>query len=78
MQSAPDSEIWSYAKSGGFTVVSKDEDFIQLANQQSDSVPVVWVRSGNCRTVVLLEAFDHLIGRIKSEFESGAKVVEIR
>ena len=57
---APDADIWRYACEGGRIVVTKDEDFLHLANRQPQSGGVIWVRLGNCRTQNLLAEFGRL------------------
>ena len=37
MDEASDLEIWNYAAAGNWIVVSKDEDFLHLANREGDS-----------------------------------------
>ena len=47
---ADDDSIWSFAKSAGFAIVTKDSDF-QERSQLFDSAPrIVWIRRGNCST----------------------------
>jgi predicted nuclease of predicted toxin-antitoxin system len=59
-------------------LVSKDEDFVFLANRSSDTARLIWVRLGNCRNVTLLEAFDRAHDGLLAAFQSGQRVVEIR
>jgi|SRR5438128_1654744 len=48
MRDATDTEIWEYAKSNGFAIVSKDSDF-QARSLVYDHPPkVIWLRVGNC------------------------------
>ena len=44
-----DSEIWKFAAREGFTVVSKDSDFQQLAMLLGPPPKVIWIRLGNCQ-----------------------------
>ncbi|MGH9326720.1 MAG: DUF5615 family PIN-like protein [Terriglobia bacterium] len=76
--SALDAEIWRYACESGRIVVSKDEDFLHLANRQPQSGGVIWVRLGNCRTPSLLAQFERLWPRIQASLEAGDRVIEIR
>jgi predicted nuclease of predicted toxin-antitoxin system len=78
MDEASDAQIWNYAASGNSIVVSKDEDFLHLANQLGDAGRLLWVRIGNCRKLTLLQAFDRELPRIVQAFAAGARVVEIR
>ncbi len=58
-------------------VVSKDEDFFTLANQVGDRGRRIWVRLGNCRKGVLLEAITKAMPQIQAAFESGQRIVEL-
>ena len=79
LAAADDRTIWQYAKERGLTIVTKDEDFQALANRQSSIPPqVVWVRLGNCRKAVLLEAFSRILPALRDSLAAGDAVVEIR
>lgn len=74
-----DTTIWQYAKERGMTIITKDEDFQALANRQGSIPPqVVWVRLGNCRKAVLLEAFSRILPALRDMLAAGESVVEIR
>ena len=76
---ADDQIIWQYAKERGMTIVTKDEDFQALANRQRTIPPqVVWVRLGNCRKAVLLEAFSRFLPQIRGLLDAGEAVIEVR
>jgi len=47
---ADDEAIWEFAKSNGFTIVSKDDDFHQRSSLYGHPPKVVWLRLGNCST----------------------------
>ena len=40
----PDSEIWEYAKTNGFVIVTADADFYELATTIGPPPEVVWLR----------------------------------
>jgi predicted nuclease of predicted toxin-antitoxin system len=48
MATAADTEIWRYAAEHGFTVVTKDADFLQRSLTLGFPPKVVWLRIGNC------------------------------
>ncbi len=78
MDEATDLEIWNYAAAGNWIVVSKDEDFLHLANRQGDTGKLLWVRIGNCRKQTLLHAFERELPAVVRTFGEGVRVVEIR
>ncbi len=44
---ADDISVWGYAGRGGFTIVSHDADFAELAALRGPPPKVVWLRCGN-------------------------------
>lgn len=78
LDSASDREIWRYAKIHGFTIASKDEDFLHLAKLDADGPALVWVRLPNCRKADLLATFRTILPRLLATLATGQKVVEIR
>jgi predicted nuclease of predicted toxin-antitoxin system len=45
-----DDDVWNFAATHGFCIVSKDEDFQQRSFLRGHPPKVVWVRMGNCST----------------------------
>ena len=45
---AADPEIWFHARTHDFLIVSKDNDFAELAVLRGAPPKVVWLRIGNC------------------------------
>jgi predicted nuclease of predicted toxin-antitoxin system len=75
---ALDSEICAYAELQERIIISKDEDFFYLAKQRQSRIRVIWVRMGNCRTPMLLAAFERSWPRIESCLKSGDLIIEVR
>lgn len=75
---APDRELWEYAKQHDAALVTKDEDFSDLALLDASAPVVVWVRLGNTRKQHLLEWFTPLVPQIVSMAEAGHRVIELR
>ncbi|MGD0263311.1 MAG: DUF5615 family PIN-like protein [Verrucomicrobiota bacterium] len=78
LKEADDTAIWQRASAHDLVIVSKDEDFTFLAGVPGGAGKLVWVRIGNCRKQVLLEAFRVQLPRIVSELEAGSQIVELR
>jgi predicted nuclease of predicted toxin-antitoxin system len=49
-----DEEIWNYAGSNGFAIVSKDKDFYQRAVLFGAPPKFIWLGIGNCTRADLL------------------------
>ena len=78
LMEADDTVIWQHALARGVVIVSKDEDFTFLASVSGGVGKLIWVRIGNCRKQVLLEAFRAQLPRIVAELEAGNQIVELR
>ena len=75
---ATDTAIWDYASRNDCVLISKDEDFLYMANVPSAKARLVWVRIGNCRTKALLAAVERLWPKIEAGLKAGDRVIELR
>ena len=50
---ASDDEIWLFALTNGFTIVSKDSDFHQRSFVFDAPPKVIWICRGNCSTLAI-------------------------
>ena len=50
LDEADDREVWDFAGTHGFTIVSKDEDFHQLSFLFGPPPKVIWIHMGNSGT----------------------------
>jgi predicted nuclease of predicted toxin-antitoxin system len=50
-----DEAVWSYARTHGFVLVSKDNDFRQLSFLRGAPPKVVWLRIGNAPTKAVVD-----------------------
>jgi len=55
LNNSQDSEIWQFAKKNGFTVVTFDSDFFDIATLSGFSPKIVWLRTGNLTTAEIAE-----------------------
>ena len=78
LDEAPDVDIWTYACQHDMVLVSKDDDFVHLANRPGDQGRLVWVRIGNCRKPVLLEAVARAWPQVVAALHAGHRIVEVR
>ncbi|MEX0777036.1 MAG: DUF5615 family PIN-like protein [Phycisphaeraceae bacterium] len=76
LEESSDAELWTRAGREGRVLVSKDEDFVYLANRPGSSGQLVWVRLGNCRNAAL--AFERVFDDLVRALESGQRIVEVR
>jgi predicted nuclease of predicted toxin-antitoxin system len=47
LEKADDRAIWEFAKTNGFTIVSQDSDFADMAALYGSPPKVIWLRCGN-------------------------------
>ena len=48
LKGLPDEDVWDYARTHGFIIVSKDSDFHQRSLLFGAPPKLVWLRFGNC------------------------------
>lgn len=48
---ADDSEIWEFAKTQGFCIVTQDADFAERSHLYGSQPKVIWLRCGNTPTI---------------------------
>lgn len=63
---ATDEEVWNFAIERDYVIVSKDEDFHQLAFLRGPPPKVVWIRTGNSPTETLEQAIRRNAARIET------------
>jgi predicted nuclease of predicted toxin-antitoxin system len=73
-----DTEIWDHASRNDCVVISKDEDFLYLANAPGTKARFVWLRFGNCRTKALLAAIESLWPKVEAGLKAGDRTIELR
>lgn len=47
MESATDTEVWAYARQGGYILVTQDSDFYDLSVLRGHPPKVIWLKCGN-------------------------------
>jgi predicted nuclease of predicted toxin-antitoxin system len=61
LDTSDDLFVWEYAKSNSFTIVTKDSDFNNIVALFGFPPKVIWLRRGNCSTMLIKEIlFEHL------------------
>jgi predicted nuclease of predicted toxin-antitoxin system len=75
---APDLTIAQMANELGAVVVTKDADFLALAQRGVLQTPLVWVRLGNVTSVALCATLGPRIPEISAALEAGERLIEIQ
>lgn len=76
--SAPDDQIWRYARDNGFTIVTKDADYYERGLIGGYPPKVIWVRRGNASTSQIeaaLREYRQAIERLDADPELAALIV---
>ncbi|HMP74939.1 MAG TPA: DUF5615 family PIN-like protein [Kiritimatiellia bacterium] len=68
-----DEFIWSFAAENGFTIVSKDSDFVHLSMLRGHPPKVVHVPLGNCSTEQLVARLLSNVRNIEDFIRSSAE-----
>lgn len=78
MADASDQDIWQYAAAQGFTIVSLDSDFADMAALLGSPPKVLWLRCGNQPTAKIEQILRERLTAIGSfENEESAACLEI-
>jgi predicted nuclease of predicted toxin-antitoxin system len=56
MERASDREIWDYAKTQGFVIVTRDSDYYDLSTVFGPPPKIIWLRTGNASKAATLSA----------------------
>lgn len=78
LRDSDDGSIWNFAATGGWTVVTKDEDFVDRCLGNPASPAIVWLRIGNCTNRILFAWLSPMLPEIVRQLESGQRLVEVR
>lgn len=81
LENKSDVEIWNFAKSEQFTIVTFDADFFEISNLQGHPPKIIWLRFGNTTTVniakVLLDKYQFIKDFIENQEYSELACLEI-
>ncbi len=58
LENASDLEIWQFAQSNNYTIVTFDADFYDLANLKGHPPKIIWIRAGNTKTDNIAKLFN--------------------
>jgi predicted nuclease of predicted toxin-antitoxin system len=78
LSEADDRNVWDYAKAKGFTIVSQDVDFAEMAAVLGSPPKVIWLRAGNQSTAAISTLLRRHAGLIVAfGNDDGATCLEI-
>jgi predicted nuclease of predicted toxin-antitoxin system len=59
LSAASDRDVWDYAKTHDFTIVSQDADFAEMTALLGSPPKVIWLRAGNQSTPAISTSLRH-------------------
>ncbi len=71
MAGADDQAVWSHARDKGFVIVTKDDDFLDLAAHHGPPPVVIWLRLGNCDNARVLSVLHEQQAEIAQRVNAG-------
>ena len=78
LENASDLEIFEYAKSNGYAVVTFDSDFVDLNVLKGFPPKIIWLRTGNLTTKSIAELINKNVVAIRNFLQSEeAQILEI-
>jgi predicted nuclease of predicted toxin-antitoxin system len=77
-RSTPDEQIWSYAAAEGYTIVTADSDFLELAESRGMPPTVVYLENCDYRTSQVESVLRRHAVRIAALEQSSRTVLTIR
>ncbi len=78
LRESDDGSIWNFTKVGGWTVITKDEDFVARCVGDLAAPAVVWLRLGNCTNRVLFAWLEPFLPETLRRLSAGEKLIEVR
>jgi predicted nuclease of predicted toxin-antitoxin system len=79
LNKSDDFVIWNYARNHNFIIVTKDADFIDLADLYGAPPFLIWIRSGNVKAIDIENLIRKHTIRIISIFEkSEAGILQLK
>lgn len=74
---ATDQQIWTYARRHTAVLVTKDQDFAELARSGRATTAVIWIRLGNTTNRALWAVFEPALPEIIEAVAAGETLIEI-
>jgi predicted nuclease of predicted toxin-antitoxin system len=70
LEDASDDDIFNYAKTHGFSIVTFDSDFIDLNTMRGIPPKIIWLRTGNLTTKSIAELLAYHVETIEDFLRS--------
>lgn len=77
LQTSADDVVWEFAKNNSFTIVTKDSDFNEKAIVNGFPPKAIWIKKGNCSTIVIENLLRDNFQRINNFIEDSENTILI-
>ena len=77
LSTASDILLWEFAREGGFTILTKDEDFNFLSMLRGPPPKVIWLRTGNSSVDQIEALLRENVSSILDFIQSEIRVLEL-
>ena len=77
LRDANDLDVFYAARTAGATIMSKDQDFVDLVLMHDTSPQIIWVTCGNTSNAFLRNLLQRVFPQILQLLESGEPLVEL-
>lgn len=77
MRDASDKQIFEQALKEGAKVMTKDDDFLQLAHDKGDGPKIIWVTCGNTSSQKMKRILSNTLRAAIKLLEKGETIVDI-
>jgi predicted nuclease of predicted toxin-antitoxin system len=78
LEDASDDDIFEYARTNGFSIVTFDSDFIDLNTMRGIPPKIIWLRTGNLTTKSIVTLLEQHVETIADFLESDVdEILEI-
>lgn len=77
MRDASDKQIFERAIKEGAIVMTKDDDFLQLAHDKGEGPKIIWVTCGNSSNQKMKQILSNTLREAIKYLEKGEQIVEI-
>jgi predicted nuclease of predicted toxin-antitoxin system len=73
LRAASDTEVWEYALSHEFAIVTKDSDFRHKSSLRGYPPKVIWISLGNCSTRAVEDLLRQRVAEVTEFLADGVK-----
>ena len=77
LRDANDLDVFHAARTAGATIMSKDQDFVDLVLMHDTPPQIIWVTCGNTSNAFLRNLLQRVFPQILQLLESGEPLVEL-